>query len=67
MGVLIGKEIAKALKSKLIRIEPLDPSQIGPGSIDLTLGNDFRVFKRKTKTYHVRNHADFRDITREVA
>lgn len=66
MGVLIGKEIARALKSKLIRIEPLDRSQIGPGSIDLTLGNDFRVFKRKTKTYHVRNHADFRDITREV-
>jgi len=66
MGVLIGKEITKALARKLIRIEPLDPSQIGPGSIDLTLGNDFRVFKRQTKTYHVKNHSDFQDITRAV-
>lgn len=66
MSVLIGKEITKALKDKLIRIEPLDTSQIGPGSIDLTLGNDFRVFKKQSKIYHVRNHSDFQDITRAV-
>ena len=66
MSVLIGKEITKALKNGLIRIEPLDRSQVGPGSIDLTLGNDFRVFKRKTKIYHVQNHSDFQDITRAV-
>jgi dCTP deaminase len=66
MSVLIGKEIAKALKDKLIRIEPLDRSQIGPGSIDLTLGNDFRVFKKQSKIYHVRNHSDFQDITKAV-
>lgn len=66
MSVLIGKEIAKALKEKLIRIEPLDPSQIGPGSIDLTLGNDFRVFRKQKKIYHVKNHSDFQDITRAV-
>lgn len=66
MSVLIGKEITKALKDKLIRIEPLDRSQIGPGSIDLTLGNDFRVFRKQSKIYHVRNHSDFQDITRAV-
>ncbi len=66
MSVLIGKEIIKALKKKLIAIEPLDPSQIGPGSIDLTLGNDFRVFRRRSKTYHVKNDSDFQDITRAV-
>lgn len=66
MSVLIGKEIEKALKSKLIVIEPLEKSQIGPGSIDLTLGNEFRIFKKQSKTYHVKNDSLFQDITKGV-
>jgi dCTP deaminase len=66
MSVLIGKEIAKALKNKLINIEPLEKSQIGPGSIDLTLGNDFRIFKKRSKIYHVKNDSHFQDITKDV-
>ncbi len=66
MSVLIGKEILIALERKLINIEPLDKSQIGPGSIDLTLGNDFRIFKKKSKTYHVKNESHFEDITRAI-
>ena len=66
MSVLIGKEIQKALKQKLINIEPLDKSQIGPGSVDLTLGNDFRSFKRRARLYHVRNDSDFEDISRDI-
>jgi len=66
MSVLIGKEIQKALKQKLISIEPLEPSQIGPGSIDLTLGNDFRIFRKRSKVYHVKNDSLFQDITRSV-
>ncbi len=66
MSVLIGKEIHKALKQKMISIEPLDKSQIGPGSIDLTLGNDFRIFKIQSKIYHVKNDSHFQEITRDV-
>jgi dCTP deaminase len=66
MSVLIGKEIGKALKNKLIKIEPLERSQIGPGSIDLTLGNDFRIFKKRSKVYHVKNESLFQDITKDV-
>lgn len=66
MSVLIGKEIVKALKRGAIRIEPLDKSQIGPGSIDLTLGNDFRIFKKRSSTYHVKNDSHFEDITKAV-
>jgi dCTP deaminase len=66
MSVLIGKEIGKALKNKLINIEPLEKSQIGPGSIDLTLGNDFRIFKKRSKIYHVKNESRFQDITKNV-
>jgi dCTP deaminase len=66
MSILIGDEIEKALNSGAIRVEPLDPSQIGPGSIDLTLGNEFRKFRKKFKVYHVRNDSRFEDITRAV-
>jgi len=66
MSILIGKEIEKAIKNKLIRIEPLDRSLIGPGSIDLTLGNEFRVFKKQARIYHIKNDSDFQDITRGV-
>ena len=64
MSVLVGKEIEKALKNKLIIIEPLDKSQVGPGSIDLTLGNDFRVFKKHAKVYHVKNDSQFQAISK---
>ncbi|HTG01567.1 MAG TPA: dCTP deaminase [Nitrospirota bacterium] len=66
MSVLIGREIEKALRMKRIVIEPLEKSQIGPGSIDLTLGNNFRVFKKQTRVYHVKNESRFQDITRDV-
>ena len=66
MSILIGSEIEKALASGSIRIEPLDRSQIGPGSVDLTLGNEFRVFRKMSKVYHVTNDSRFEDITRRV-
>jgi dCTP deaminase len=66
MSILIGAEIEKALDNGTIKIEPLARSQIGPGSIDLTLGNDFRVFKKRSKVYHVKNDSRFEDITTSV-
>ena len=66
MAILIGEEIKKAIKKKLIGVEPLDESQIGPGSIDLTLGNDFRIFKKQQKIYHVRDESHFEDVTKFV-
>jgi len=66
MSILIGKELLKALKNGLIAVEPLDQEQIGPGSIDLTLGNDFRVFRKQSTVYHVKNDSRFEDITKSV-
>ena len=66
MGILIGAEIEKALEEGAIRIEPLDREQVGPGSVDLTLGNDFRVFKTRSEVYHIRNDSRFEDITTGV-
>ena len=51
MSILIGKEIKKAIAGGLIKIDPLDESQIGPGSVDLTLANDFRILKKQKSVY----------------
>lgn len=41
-GVLTREEILKEIKKGRIKIEPFEPSQIGPASIDLSLGEEFR-------------------------
>lgn len=46
MGVLARAEILRALASGTVGIEPFHPDQVGPGSIDLHLGNEFRVFRK---------------------
>ena len=66
MGILIGAEIEKALGDGTIKIDPLDKSQVGPGSIDLTLGNEFRIFQKKSEVYYITNDARFEDITTSV-
>jgi dCTP deaminase len=66
MSILVGAELEKALDNHSIRIEPLDRSQIGPGSVDLTLGNEFRTFKWQSQVYHVTNDARFEDVTQSV-
>lgn len=66
MPILIGNELKKAIKNGLIKIEPFDEKQIGPGSVDLTLSNEFRVFKKQSKIYHVKDDSRFEDITKSV-
>lgn len=63
MSILVGEEIRAAIKRGEIAIDPLDESQIGPGSVDLTLGNDFRVFRKQDGICHVHNESDFADVT----
>ena len=63
MAILTRNEIKKAIDQGLIKIEPLDESQIGAGSIDLTLGNDFRIFRRHRGIYHVKDDSNFEDLT----
>ncbi len=66
MSVLIGDEITKAIENNLINIEPLDKSMIGPGSIDLTLDNYFRIFTEQTGVYHIKDDSHFEDITKLI-
>ncbi|GFO62509.1 dCTP deaminase [Geomonas paludis] len=66
MPVLIGQEIKDAIARGEIGIDPLEESQIGPGSLDLTLGNEFRIFKKESGVCHVHNESDFADVTEAV-
>jgi dCTP deaminase len=66
MAIIIGEELKEAIKNGTIKIEPLEESQIGPGSVDLTLGNDFRVFKKGKEIYHIKEDSNFEDLTESV-
>lgn len=46
MGVLTREEILKEIRLRNIEIDPFEEANIGPGSVDLRLGNEFRVFKK---------------------
>lgn len=46
MGILTRKEILKEISQGSIEIEPFQEDQVGPGSVDLHLGREFRVFKK---------------------
>ena len=45
--LLSNADIREYIKKGKIRIRPLKPDQIGPASVDLTLGNKFWFFKKK--------------------
>ena len=66
MGVLTRDEILKAVERGDIEIDPFNPALVGPGSVDLHLDNQFRVFKKLHHIYNVTDEADFTQITELV-
>ena len=63
MTVLTREAIWRELNSGRLRIEPLDRDQVGPASIDLTLGEAIRRFAPGTLPIPVLEETDFRDHT----
>lgn len=45
MPTLSDQDIRRYLQRGLLKIRPLKPGQIGPASVDLTLGNEWWLFK----------------------
>lgn len=66
MSILTKSEIKKLIKNGGIKIEPYSESLIGPASVDLTLANDFRIFKKSKNIYHIKNDSHFHDVTKAV-
>ena len=61
MGVLTREAILRELESGRLRVEPLAPDQVGPASIDLTLGREIRVLEPGGDVIPIRDEEDFRD------
>ncbi|MGQ4834493.1 MAG: dCTP deaminase [Candidatus Asgardarchaeia archaeon] len=51
--ILTRDIILEYIKQGKIKIEPFSPDQVGPASIDLTLGNTFRVFDNNESIIHI--------------
>lgn len=66
MSVLTRDAILREIREGNIVITPFTEDQAGPGSVDLHLGNEFRLFKKLHNIYHVDNNADFNQITELV-
>jgi dCTP deaminase len=66
MGVLTREEILKEIRQGTIVIEPFDEKQVGPGSVDLRLGNEFRVFKKLRNACVVEDSVSAEDLTERL-
>lgn len=66
MTVLAKDEILKLIEANKVKINPFNTDQVGPGSIDLHLGNLFRVFKKTHGIFHVRDDTSHEKITKIV-
>ena len=61
--VLSRDEILKHVREGKLEFNPFDEDQVGPTSIDLTLGNEFRVFKKVGKILQVKEDVDYEEVT----
>ncbi|MDI6806998.1 MAG: dCTP deaminase [Candidatus Aenigmarchaeota archaeon] len=66
MTVLTRDIILKLIKDGEIKIKPFKEEQVGPASIDLHLGNSFRVFKRAHEPVKVSGEPKYKEITESV-
>ncbi|KAH3760523.1 dCTP deaminase [Pelomyxa schiedti] len=66
MAVLCRDEILRALEAGDIAISPFDPANVGPASIDLTLGTEFRYFNRAPTVIKVREETNYKDFSEKV-
>lgn len=63
MSILTHDEIIKEMESGRLKIEPLQLDQIGAGSVDLHLGDEFRVFQPTRKVVEVTDDVDYTKLT----
>ena len=64
MSVLTRNVILAEIAAGRLNIDPFSPDQLGAASIDLTLGDEIRVFESRDGPIDLREDADYRDHTR---
>jgi len=65
MTVLSGKEVIKLVKKGVIKITPFNEKLVGACSVDFTLDNKFRVFKKNYKKT-ISSESDYKEFTKVV-
>ncbi|MBW3012756.1 dCTP deaminase [Candidatus Woesearchaeota archaeon] len=63
MAIYTRSVILNLIKQGKLKISPFDEKNIGPGSIDLTLSNQIREFKRVWETFDIKPSSDYTKIT----
>ena len=63
--ILTKKKILDAIRKKEIVISPFNKKNVGAGSIDLTIDNKFRIFK-KNRTIKLNENSDYKKYTKLV-
>ena len=66
MSLLAKEIILDEIEKGNIKIEPLNKENIGPASIDLTLSNEFRIFKKSNKIINITENTDYKSLTKLV-
>jgi len=66
MSVLTREALLQAIRDGRIAIEPFSEDMVGPGSIDLNLSDEFRIFKKRRHGVVVDDSMDLESITRLV-
>lgn len=64
MAVLTRDAILAELDAGRLRLEPFEREQVGPASIDLTLGDSIRVIEPGPEPIPIDEVSDYRDYTR---
>ncbi len=64
--ILTQSEIFKKIQEGQIRIDPFTEDMVGPASIDLSLGNEIRVFQKNTEPIPIRGDVDFKTVTKKI-
>jgi dCTP deaminase len=63
VGILTRDAILARIADGSLRIDPFDAAQVGPASIDLHLGSQFRVFKKVHEVFHVTDDVEHANVT----
>lgn len=63
MAVLTRSKILELMEQGELGIDPFTTAQVGPASVDLHLGSQFRVFRPVQRIFHVTDDADYAAVT----
>jgi len=63
VAVLTHDVILAEIEAGRICIEPLAPDQVGPASVDLTLGDEIRVIQPGARPIPIAEDSDYRDYS----